>query len=960
MANPFLRNLQRGFGLSLLILLISSVASYYSIYKLKDRAEWVNHTNIVLFQSEDLSALLSESESEQRGYLLSGYSSFLTPYSSTKANVYKSFDTLTQLTHDNPKQRVNCRILHTLIEKRFAKLEEHINLFKTGRKTQPSDFLDGQYIMSKIRQVISDIQKEENRLLLIRNEGFAIYAWLTPLVLILTALSSILITINFYRKLKHDYDLRVGLQQNLEANEIETQKRIHIFEDIALKVSAGDYKVRAAESGEESLGVISVAFNKMASALDNSFDDFKNREWLKNGLALLSGKMIGEKDIRVLVKTIVNTIADYTNSHATAIYLLENDSLDLAAGVALNDQIKKKIEPGEGLVGQCASNQKMIVLNQMPQTDIIISYATGEVKPGNLIVFPVVWENRLKAVIETVSFQPYTAKEIQYYESIAATIGLSLESAEQYTRLQQLLSETQAQAEELQMQQHELEHMNYDLESQAQKLQVSEEELKVQQEELLQANQELEERSSMLEEKNQMIVERNLEIQKKAEEIEISTKYKSEFLANMSHELRTPLNSILLLSRLIAENTEKNLTKEQVEFATVIQNSGNGLLTLIDEILDLSKIEAGKMKVEFRDVTVNEIKNNLTAIFTPIAKDKNLPFSIEISLDAPVTIQTDSLRVEQVLKNLISNAIKFTSKGSVKMEVKPADGNKIQFIVTDTGIGIPADKQQLVFEAFQQADGSTRRKFGGTGLGLSISRELAKLLGGEIVLKSEAGKGSEFTLIIPVKSTPQIVAEEKPAQPISKPKIEKPVVAERVLPTGLDNDNVIDDRNNIKIGDKIILIIEDDTVFAQTLLSFAHKNNYKGLIAHRGDYGLQLANQFLPNAILLDIKLPVMDGWEVMDELKKNAVTKLIPVHMMSSMQVKEESLDRGAIDFIDKPASLEKLPQIFNTIEIALNRGPKKILIVEENEKHAQALCYFLESYNIKRKRNAGNKRSH
>ncbi|MDQ2753190.1 MAG: ATP-binding protein, partial [Bacteroidota bacterium] len=639
----------------------------------------------------------------------------------------------------------------------------------------------------------------------------------------------------------------------------------------------------------------------------------------------------------------------YTSSIAAAIYVCENNTLHLTASLGLDDSTKKTFSMGEGLVGKCANEQKMITLYNLPQNDIIVSHATGNIKPGNLVILPVIWENDLKAVVELASIEPYSNATIEFFETVSSNIGLSIESAKQNARLQLLLSETQAQAEELQMQQHELEYLNADLETQAQKLQVSEEELKVQQEELLQANQELEERSSMLEEKNQMIVERNLEIQKKADELETTTKYKSEFLANMSHELRTPLNSILLLSRLLSENNEKTLTGEQEEFARVIQNSGNGLLTLIDEILDLSKIEAGKMKVEFRDVNVAEISNNLNSLFAPLAKEKGLSFSIHTDENVPQSIVTDSVRLEQILKNLLSNAIKFTAKGSVEMQVKKNEQNKIQFSVTDTGIGIAEDKQHLVFEAFQQADGSTRRKYGGTGLGLSISRELTKLLSGEITLQSELKKGSTFTLVIPADAKVQPATEEINIPPsLAQLKPFQQVMAEEKISIPGDSQPVFDDRDNIKQGDKVILIVEDDTTFAQTLLSVAHKNNYKGLIALRGDHGVQLASQYLPTAILLDIRLPVKDGWQVMDELKTNAATRHIPVHMMSSMQAKEESLNRGAIDFIDKPMALDKLPEVFNRIEQALQQGPKKILIVEENEKHAQALCYFLESYNI------------
>src|SRR5690606_20239290 len=418
------------------------------------------------------------------------------------------------------------------------------------------------------------------------------------------------------------------------------------------------------------------------------------------------------------------------------------------------------------------------------------------------------------------------------------------------------------------------------------------------QEELMQSNQELEERSKLLEEKNQLIAERNLEIQKKAEELALSTKYKSEFLANMSHELRTPLNSILLLSRLMVENVEDNLTEDQVESAKVIQSSGSSLLTLIDEILDLSKIEAGKMKLEYEHVALTDLRNDLLSLFLPIVDEKGLVVKVEIEEGIPGYIETDKLRVEQVLRNLVSNAIKFTPKGHVMLSIAPKSGNPdyIQFIVKDTGIGISPDNQKIIFEAFQQADGSTRRKFGGTGLGLSISREIARLLGGEITLTSKPGEGSTFCLVIPVRKlsgssvSPADVLVENIVQDVEEMTA---LVADTTASLAISNipEEVDDDRDDIKPGDKVILIVEDDTPFAKILLKYAHQSGYKGVIIVRGDWAEEAAEKYQPLAILLDIQLPVKDGWQVMDEIKNNPKIRHIPVHIMSSLEVKRKSL---------------------------------------------------------------------
>jgi signal transduction histidine kinase/DNA-binding response OmpR family regulator len=488
-------------------------------------------------------------------------------------------------------------------------------------------------------------------------------------------------------------------------------------------------------------------------------------------------------------------------------------------------------------------------------------------------------------------------------------------------------------------------------------LQASEEELKVQQEELTETNQELNERSKLLEEKNELVVMRNAEIQKKSEELALSAKYKSEFLANMSHELRTPLNSILLLSRLLGENNEKNLKPDQVEFANVIQSSGNSLLMLIDDILDLSKIESGKMELEYEFVSVHDIVRDMQMIFEPLAREKKIAFSVIMEEGIPDNIETDKMRLEQILKNLASNAIKFTNAGEVKIIFSnSAKKDHMDIHVTDTGIGIPTAKQELIFEAFQQADGSTRRKYGGTGLGLSISRQLALLLKGDLSLNSSPGTGSSFTFSFPINkitadqiavSTPEaesiVLPEEKTKPELVSLEATAPMYIAGQIPA-----DIPDDRESVKPLDRVMLIIEDDTAFAHALLDFTRKKGYKGIVAVRGDHGLELAKRFSPTGILLDIQLPVKSGWQVMEELKNDKQTRHIPVHIMSSFEAKKQSLMSGAIDFINKPMAFEQMDTIFQKIEFYLKKDSKKVLIIEDNSKHAEALSYFLGTHQI------------
>ena len=703
--------------------------------------------------------------------------------------------------------------------------------------------------------------------------------------------------------------------------------------------------------------ILGSAILKMKNDLQIFAAESAEKLWIQQGLTRINDSVKGEQTIPSLSSSSLNTLIEYLGGQIGLLYVSYNDTLHYTAGYAIPSgyTAQNQIELGETMVGQSAKLKEILFLENIPEYHVKITSASGDSNPRYLAIIPLVHNDIIEGVIEIGSIKPFPSAAKALVEDGSANIAIAIHAAKSRAKLQELLEETQAQSEELQAQHSELENLNTELEAQAQKLQASEEELKVQQEELLEANQELEERSKSLEEKNQLIVERNLDIQKKAEELELSTKYKSEFLANMSHELRTPLNSILLLSRLMSENTENNLTEDQIEYAKVIQNSGNGLLSLIDEILDLSKIEAGKMDLELSDTYIKDVIGDMKSLFAPIAKQKNLEFSAESAPDTPEKIVTDKMRLEQILKNLLSNALKFTARGSVTITVKPGENSAFTvFSVKDTGIGIPADKQMHVFEAFQQADGSTRRKYGGTGLGLSISRELAKLLGGEISLVSEPGIGSEFVVTVPVnpntvqlKDEQVVIPRNVVETPSLTPKPEPEERPKKFVVTDIPQP-IPDDRNEIINGEKPVLIIEDDTNFAKALLEFTRKSGYKGLVAERGDLGIELALKYKPIAILLDIQLPVKDGWEVMEELKSNIDTRHIPVHIMSSMEVKKESLTKGAVDFINKPVAIEQMQLMFQKLEDALNRHPKKVLIIEENTKHAQALSSFLSTFNV------------
>ncbi len=948
MRPTYTRTLQAGFGFSLFILIATSVASYISIKNLVNSSEEVNRTNTILKKLESVISLAKDAETGQRGYLLTGDTLFLEPYKGSYVNTMAALDTVQRLTMDNPTQQADVKELRMQIADRFAIMDRSIN----SKLVEVNQLVKGKVIMDSMRALIETMENREQGLLRQRTESQNRFSAFTPALIIIAGMIALFSTIFFYRKVNSNFKEKQILTDQLQEKDREISNRIDIIRSIADKIAKGEYKIRLNDAQSDGLGNLSGSLNRMAASLDHSFSLLSDKEWIQTGLATINDRMVGDKSISTLTQGVIDELANYSNSQVGAFYLLEDDStLVLKNGHALRRNGRESsLQLGSTVVGQVAQTNREILLTDISDDDFLISFATGDLRPRNIIVFPVTFEGQVRGVIELGTLGNYTERDLQFFRLIRENIGIAVNTAISRTRLQELLEETQAQSEELQAQHTELEALNVELEMQAEKLQASEEELKVQQEELTETNQELQERSRLLEEKNQLIIQRNSEIQQQAEDLAQSTRYKSEFLANMSHELRTPLNSVLLLSRLLAENRQQNLTGEQVESANVIQSSGKSLLLLIDDIMDLSKIESGKMEVEYHSIGLTEILDEVRSLFEPLTHEKKIDFQIRVAPGTPTTIETDKQRLGQILKNLLSNAIKFTSRGSVELDVAASATTPgfVSFSVRDTGIGIALEKQRIIFEAFQQADGSTSRQYGGTGLGLSISRQLAILLRGDISLVSQPGTGSTFTLSIPVsKDTPSVVEiiterVEKPIEIRANGKKTNEYIASRIPA------DVPDDRQSIVPGDKVMLIIEDDTAFANILLDFTRKKGYKGVVAVRGDQGIEMATTYIPVGILLDIQLPVKSGWEVIEELKKNKLTRHIPVHIMSSFQVKRESLVSGAVDFIEKPLAAEQMDTIFSRIEFYLKKASKKVLIIEDNSKHAQALSYFLGTNKI------------
>lgn len=742
-------------------------------------------------------------------------------------------------------------------------------------------------------------------------------------------------------------------------------------------VAAGRFDQDIMVKAKNEIAELATSFNKMLYNLRETTEENKRQNWLKTGQAELNDRMRGEQDTATLGRNIVTFLSEYLNAQIGAIYLNGNNNhLKLVGSYAFKKRknLSNEFEFGEGLVGQAALEKESIILTNVPDDYMAVSSGLGEAVPRNIVVLPFLRDEEIKGVVELGTFDEFSAMQLDFLNQVAENVAITVHSAQSRQQVEELLAQTQAQAEELETQQEELRQSNEELEEQTKALKDSEARLQVQQEELQQTNEELEEQTKLLEEQKENIQQKNLElennrrlVEEKARDLETSGKYKSEFLANMSHELRTPLNSILLLSKLLSDNKDANLTEKQVGFSQTIYSSGADLLNLINDVLDLSKVEAGRMDLNIEDVDLRNLAEAMKRNFQHIAQEKGLNLSIELAGDLPRHIRTDRSRIEQIVKNLFSNSFKFTSQGGVTLNISRADyrvdlsksgldpEKAISFSVSDTGIGIPKDKQKLIFEAFHQADGTTSRKFGGTGLGLSISRELAKLLGGELRLKSEKGKGSVFTLYIPEipddnradngrEKPPQLMIEKDGPETGSRLKAESSTKEEQRA-----MEFIADDRKKISPEDKSILIIEDDSEFATILRDLSREKGFKALVAEDGETGLHFADYYRPSAIILDLGLPGMDGWAVMSRLKDDPETRHIPVHFISASDKSLDAMKMGAIGYLTKPVSMEKLEQVYGKIEYMISKPVKKLLIVEDDETQRKAIVELIGNGDVR-----------
>jgi len=751
--------------------------------------------------------------------------------------------------------------------------------------------------------------------------------------------------------------------------------QVRAIAEVATAVTNGDLSRSIDVEAAGEVAALKDNINEMIVNLRETTEKNTAQDWLKTNLAKFTRLLQGQRDLITVSRMILSELAPLVSMQHGVFFV--NDAqhgepdLRLLASYAYTERksLANRFKAGEGLVGQAALEKQRILLTSVPPDYVAISSGLGESTPLNIVVLPVLFEGEVKAVIELASFYRFSDIHLAFLDQLTEGIGIVLNTITSTMRTEELLAQSQSLAAELQTRQRELTDTNARLEAQARTLQASEERLKQQQEELQQTNEELEEKAELLvrqnvevEKKNREIEQARVSVEEKAEQLALTSRYKSEFLANMSHELRTPLNSLLILSKLLAQNPDGNLTAKQIEFANTIHSSGADLLELINDILDLSKIESGTIDVDARPLSFAELQEYVDRTFREIASSKGLEFRVTLGDTLPASIATDPRRLQQVLKNLLSNALKFTERGSVALDIVRTSSGwtpgeraldeadaVIAFQVADTGMGIPADKHRVIFEAFQQADGTTSRRYGGTGLGLSISREIARLLGGEIRLTSNVGVGSTFTLYLPASYRPAAGerrrAPEGPVRASAAPPA-PPAAADEALIAERDVD---DDRDAIGEGDRVVLIIENDRSFVRILMDMAREKGFKTLAATRGDIGLAMARRFHPDAITLDLDLPVLDGWTVLDRLKHDPATRHIPVHIIAMLEDAQRGMRLGAMAHLTKPVDREALDRAFTSIAGFIDRQVKNLLVVEDDEAERRSIVELIGNGDVR-----------
>ncbi|MCW2290458.1 CheY-like chemotaxis protein/CHASE3 domain sensor protein [Pseudomonas sp. BIGb0408] len=900
--NSFKRILRRNVALPLGVGVVSAIFFVVLIGYLLNVLGWVQHTDRVLNNANEGLKLSIDQETGFRGYLLSGDVRFLQPFEVAKPRIKAEMEILSELVSDNPVQVDRLRAIAAL-------QDEWSNFAQTAitAKREGGNFIDpvrdgrGKQLTDAIRAEYADFVAHEQRLRKERNDAASSTATVTIVLFLLFTLL---------------------------------------------------FSGSLALFGRRELLSLTNTYGAILKKQDEHNERLQAQAWLRNGQTDMSERLIGQQALPVLGRNMLEFLASHLGAAVGALYVREeHGGLRRVASYGFSreqEKAEQSFYSTEGLVGQVAQSRRLLTLDHLPADYLKVSSGLGQGEPLTVALLPIDNDGEVNGVIELGFLRTLSERDGEFLKQIASSIGASVEAARYRHRLQEILAETQQLNEELQVQQEELKTANEELEEQSRALKESQAHLETQQAELEQTNEQLSSQRDALDDRNSALRVAQQQLEERAEELQRASRYKSEFLANMSHELRTPLNSSLILAKLLSDNPKGNLDAEQVKFADSIYSAGNDLLNLINDILDISKVEAGKLDLRPENANVVRLAESLEGTFQPLAGEKHLGFNVQVGEDVPRSLYTDRLRVEQILKNLLSNAIKFTEQGSVSLTVSRVDEG-VAFAVRDSGIGIQADQQEYIFEAFRQADGTTNRRFGGTGLGLSISRDLAVLLGGSISVSSVLGEGSVFTLVLPQSYSPlEADTDELPAAPVvfsrshapRAPEPVKPVkdvVVENAVPTFLD------DRGMSVLGGRSVLVIEDEPQFAHILYDLAHELDYRCLVAHCAEDGLDLATTHHPDAILLDMRLPDVSGLSVLQRLKENPGTRHIPVHVISVEDMAEAALQMGAVGYALKPATRDQLKGVFSKLEARLTQKMKRVLVVEDDKLQRDSIARLI-----------------
>ncbi|UXY15369.1 response regulator [Chitiniphilus purpureus] len=903
-AVAFRRLLSRNVVLPLLVGLGSAAIFVGLLFYLVSVMRTVDTSNRVIGGTHELTKLIVDAETSMRGFLLSGRRSFLTPYESSIRQMPIELSALRTQLRGRPEQ--------------LKRLDKVAGLYRRWR-----DYVDHAIrVKESGSDVVSLVSSETGKRLM--------DAMRVDLAAVVLA----------------EETLRV--QRSESANKTIT---VLVSLTVLLMLLAG---AGLAYNGRRQLLALSAVYSHTLDQQQAQTEELGRQAWLKTGQTELATRLLGQQSVERLCRNALEFIAGYLEAHAGALYVSDDETVfRREAGYALPLEVQAQrvlIQRGEGLLGQAVVERRTVQLDNLPPGYLPVSSGLGGAEPRFLLIVPCMHDGIVTGMLELAFLEAPDGDALAFAHLAMETLGAAIRSAQIRERLRLTLEETQQLNEELQTQQEELKTANEELEEQSRALRETQARLENQQAELERNNEQLEEQSQRLQQQKDFLNERNHALneahrllEERAQELQRASQYKSEFLANMSHELRTPLNSALIFAKLLADNPSGNLSEEQVRFANMIHSAGSDLLNLINDILDLSKVEAGVLDIHAEPVALRPLGERMAQLFRNMAESKGVALEFQLDPALPQIMETDSRRLEQILKNLLSNALKFTHEGQVRLAIVP-QGDLIAFAVSDTGIGIAPEQQEVIFEAFRQADGTTNRKYGGTGLGLSISRDLARLLGGSLKVQSAPGEGSTFTLLLP-RTLPQ--PEPLPVPPVSAPvpvpAPVRPAAAPAPLPAApmdeVGGRHFDDDRQRLPTEGRLMLVIEDDERFAGILYDLAHERGFACLVALTAAEGVQLAATHVPDAILLDMKLPDQSGMTVLERLKEDPRTRHIPTHVISSVDRSDAALYMGAVGYLLKPAGHAQLLSMFERLEHKLEQKIKHVLLVEDDPMQRESI---------------------